>query len=168
MVEILDTDLPGSRTIPWDSSGKTYPLASGIAGVFYVNSKTSAADITDGLSNTALVSEVRVVDGNDYRGVMHLLAGCHYHHNSTPNSSNPDWLRTDNCVSVPDALCQGTYNGWVPNVIVTARSAHAGGVNLLLGDASVRFVSDSINLNVWQALATPKALPGEVVSIGDF
>jgi hypothetical protein len=36
----------------------------------------------------------------------------------------------------------------------TARSAHAGGVNLLVADGSQQFISDAIDLQVWQALAT--------------
>lgn len=35
-----------------------------------------------------------------------------------------------------------------------ARSYHAGGVNALMADGSVRFVGDSINLDVWRAAAT--------------
>ena len=36
----------------------------------------------------------------------------------------------------------------------TARSHHPGGVNGLLADGSVRFVSDSISLTTWRAAAT--------------
>jgi len=35
-----------------------------------------------------------------------------------------------------------------------ARSNHSGGVNVALGDGSVRFVSSSVNLTTWQALCT--------------
>jgi prepilin-type processing-associated H-X9-DG protein len=35
-----------------------------------------------------------------------------------------------------------------------AGSRHPGGVNLLLGDGSVRFVSDSIDLDTWRALGS--------------
>ena len=35
-----------------------------------------------------------------------------------------------------------------------ARSAHSGGVNAALGDGSVRFFRDDIQLATWQALAT--------------
>src|SRR5207245_3928783 len=35
-----------------------------------------------------------------------------------------------------------------------ARSMHPGGVNILLGDGSVRFVTNNINASIWQAVAT--------------
>jgi prepilin-type processing-associated H-X9-DG protein len=35
-----------------------------------------------------------------------------------------------------------------------ARSRHPGGVNVLLGDGSVRFVTNSVDLNTWRALST--------------
>jgi prepilin-type N-terminal cleavage/methylation domain-containing protein len=37
---------------------------------------------------------------------------------------------------------------------ITSRSFHAAGVNLVLGDGSVRFASDSIDGSVWRALGT--------------
>jgi prepilin-type processing-associated H-X9-DG protein len=46
-----------------------------------------------------------------------------------------------------------------------ARSRHTGGVNLLLGDGSVHFVSQAVSLPVWRALATRSG--GEVIG-GDF
>lgn len=36
----------------------------------------------------------------------------------------------------------------------SARSAHAGGVQALMGDGSVRFVQDQIKLTIWRAMAT--------------
>jgi prepilin-type N-terminal cleavage/methylation domain-containing protein/prepilin-type processing-associated H-X9-DG protein len=45
-----------------------------------------------------------------------------------------------------------------------ARSNHSGGVNVLLGDGSVRFVRNSVDLATWRALATRAG--GEVV--GDY
>ena len=38
--------------------------------------------------------------------------------------------------------------------IIAARSNHPGGVNLTMADGSVRFVSDSIRLETWRALGT--------------
>jgi prepilin-type N-terminal cleavage/methylation domain-containing protein/prepilin-type processing-associated H-X9-DG protein len=42
--------------------------------------------------------------------------------------------------------------GWMDsNGVFPARSRHPGGVNVAMGDASVRFVSDTIDLNTWHA-----------------
>jgi len=38
--------------------------------------------------------------------------------------------------------------------VVGARSYHPQGVHALLGDGAVRFVSQSIDLHLWRALAT--------------
>jgi len=43
-----------------------------------------------------------------------------------------------------------------------ARSGHPGGVNVTLGDGSVRFVSDTIKLETWRALGSCSG--GEVSS----
>jgi prepilin-type N-terminal cleavage/methylation domain-containing protein len=136
-------------------------------GVFMLNSKYRLTDITDGTSNTAFVSELITVpgdssQGNDWRGVMHYPEGPLYQHNQTPNSPVPDEVRQGMCVSVPYAPCIGTSTSWNPKRITfTARSHHPGGVNLLLGDSSVRFVSNDINLSTWRALSSPKG--GEVL-----
>jgi prepilin-type processing-associated H-X9-DG protein len=43
-----------------------------------------------------------------------------------------------------------------------ARSNHSGGVNLLLADGSVRFVTNDIRPDTWKALSTRAG--GEVIS----
>jgi prepilin-type N-terminal cleavage/methylation domain-containing protein/prepilin-type processing-associated H-X9-DG protein len=134
-------------------------------GVFMINSKTRIADIPDGTSQTALVSELIKSPGEDWRGVMHYPEGPLYQHNNTPNSPLPDEFRSQFCLSIAEAPCIGTYTSYdTRKVILSARSRHSGGVNLLLADGSVRFVTNSVNLNTWQALSTPRG--GEVV--GDF
>lgn len=61
----------------------------------------------------------------------------------TPNPKTPDiWAMND-----------GYY---------AARSRHSGGVNVLLGDGSVRFVSETIDAATWRGFATRDG--GEVVS----
>jgi prepilin-type processing-associated H-X9-DG protein len=45
-------------------------------------------------------------------------------------------------------------------------SNHSGGVNLLLGDGSVRFIKNSVALSVWRALGTRNG--NEVISASDF
>ncbi len=50
---------------------------------------------------------------------------------------------------IPDAVEGGPWFG-----IATARSFHAGGVNTLMADGSVRFVRESIARKVWRGLGT--------------
>ena len=47
-----------------------------------------------------------------------------------------------------------------------ARSYHPGGVNVMLGDGSVRFIKNTINGMNWRALGTPQG--GEVLSADGF
>jgi prepilin-type N-terminal cleavage/methylation domain-containing protein/prepilin-type processing-associated H-X9-DG protein len=49
---------------------------------------------------------------------------------------------------------------------LAASSYHAGGVNALLGDGSVRFVKTSVNPSIWRALGTIAG--GEIISADDF
>lgn len=135
-------------------------------GAFFINSATSAATVKDGLSNTAFVAEIITVPGEDMRGMLHFPEGSLYHHNYTPNSATPDLIRMGMCISDERWPCHGQFADAVHrDMIVTARSLHPGGVNLLLGDGSVHFASDSIRLDVWQALGTVAG--GEPIS-ADF
>jgi prepilin-type N-terminal cleavage/methylation domain-containing protein/prepilin-type processing-associated H-X9-DG protein len=49
---------------------------------------------------------------------------------------------------------------------ITARSYHAGGVNALIADGSVRFMKSSVNGTAWRALGTVSG--GEVISADSF
>ena len=69
-----------------------------------------------------------------------------YTHTLPPNSSSRPCATT-------------TFISWH----LPARSHHTGGVNVCLCDGSVRFISDSITLATWQALATRAG--GEVVDL---
>lgn len=62
-----------------------------------------------------------------------------YNHVDTPNS------RIADCSSAGIVISPGK---------VSARSMHPGGVNVAMADGAVRFVSDSIDLNVWRAYGT--------------
>jgi prepilin-type N-terminal cleavage/methylation domain-containing protein len=72
-----------------------------------------------------------------------------YNHVQTPNFSRPDC----GSGSIPDDEHEVA--------IMTARSQHTGIVQVLLGDGSVRGVSDNIDLGVWQAVGTRAG--GEVI-----
>jgi prepilin-type processing-associated H-X9-DG protein len=135
-------------------------------GVFMLNSKTMIADLHDGTSYTALASETIRSKGDDFRGVMHYPEGPIYQHNRTPNTTTPDDWRGALCVSIPKAPCINAYSAYNNRqVILSARSFHNGGVNVALCDGSIRFVQDSVNLNIWQALGTINQ--GETIS-GNF
>jgi prepilin-type N-terminal cleavage/methylation domain-containing protein/prepilin-type processing-associated H-X9-DG protein len=68
-----------------------------------------------------------------------------YNHYYAPNPKVPD------CVSNDYTPGPGIYTAVG---FRAARSRHSGGVNVLLGDGSVRFVRDSIALAAWRALGT--------------
>jgi prepilin-type N-terminal cleavage/methylation domain-containing protein/prepilin-type processing-associated H-X9-DG protein len=128
------------------------------------------ASITDGTSNTLMLSEYLMSqshDDNDWRGDIHNDDGVFRFHTITgPNSSSSDILSSSyeaNPACGPPAAdplmpCapQGgaEYNA--------ARSRHPGGVNAALCDGSVRFISNGIPQVIWGALGTMNG--GDTVS----
>jgi prepilin-type N-terminal cleavage/methylation domain-containing protein/prepilin-type processing-associated H-X9-DG protein len=111
--------------------------------------------ITDGMSNTLLLSEVIQGEGVDLRGLTWWGDAAGFSSYLAPNSSQPD-------VSVYASYCNKTDNDLLPCVqqsvanpsMYAARSRHPGGVNAAMCDGSVRTVSNDIDLNVWRALST--------------
>jgi hypothetical protein len=141
------------------------------------------AGITDGLSNTAfcserLISDPAVIPPERTRGLLSFDAL------TTPDSSLACWQANADpagSVGVPWSqepagtswmsgrrLHASYYHLIPPNApwrdcrrddlvalaVTTARSNHPGGVNLLCGDGSGRFVTNGIGLRVWRALGT--------------
>jgi prepilin-type processing-associated H-X9-DG protein len=74
----------------------------------------------------------------------------------TPGSFNGTFVPDTDLISIREE------NGGPTFAAVTARSYHPGGVNVLLGDGSVRFVKSSIAGMTWRALGT--VVGGEVIS----
>jgi len=69
--------------------------------------------------------------------------------------------------SVEDKLayCGATWSAGALNNS-EADSYHTGGINCLMGDGSVKFIKDSINLRIWWALGTKAN--GEIIDAASF
>ncbi len=47
-------------------------------------------------------------------------------------------------------------------ISTTANSEHPGGVNVLLGDGSVRFIKNTVNVTTWRSMGSRNL--GEIIS----
>jgi len=161
-------------------------------GMFTAGTTFKITDVSDGTSNTAMMSESLLGDGPENAG------------GPIPGDPQLVYAYTGFGTPISDAACAGasqwnisnrrgfmwasgemrcgSYNHYytpnppqydcVTNDATTftsmafraARSRHTGGVNLLLGDGSVHFVANGVTLSVWRGLATRSG--GEVP--GDF
>jgi len=140
----------------------TSAAASLANGVFYVKSKHNVGAIPDGTSNTVFASEILVVPDNtttnDLRG---RYSNSWYGNNNfvttqPPNTTVADQVGYQGISTVRSPSAAATATG------LFARSNHTGGVNALIGDGSVRFVSNTINPVTWAAMGTREG--GEVLS----
>jgi prepilin-type N-terminal cleavage/methylation domain-containing protein len=158
---------PGYSCTPHPYSAPSDPNANPEAknsslfrfGTFMVNKGRKMREFADGTSKTAAISELRNFEGTDTRGVLHFGAGVLYMHDFPPNylptaSNLREWTRW--CVNIDFVSCNGSPQDWRGEWRHYARSNHSGGVNLMMVDTSARFVSDSINIDLWKAVATPK------------
>lgn len=147
------------------------------------NSGISLAEVTDGPSKTIMASEVlNFPDPSDPRGVWVWpgLGGSGYTAGllaaSTMNSDPTDLSGATPNSTIPDRIFYCTTMASAPNIPeqctqfnqaptstsdgtwASARSAHPGGVNVVLLDGSVQFMSDEIASAVWAALHTRAGL----------
>jgi prepilin-type processing-associated H-X9-DG protein len=127
-------------------------------GAFGVNWGAKIVQIIDGTSNTMIMGEYLRGRGatNDQRG-LHWGDQPGYGHiyaSGNPNTSTPDTIYVGWCDNQPaqNLPCISGDSG--PNNVAYSRSRHAGGVNVLFGDGTVRFVSQSISNTTWRAMAT--------------
>jgi hypothetical protein len=119
--------------------------------------KTKLADIADGTSNTLLMSEVLRAwspADNDWRGDIQNDDGVfRFHTTLTPNTSAPDVIESGWFQPTGDPLMPAVA-GAASAQVAAARSRHTGGVNAMMCDTSIRFVSNDIELGAWQAMGT--------------
>jgi len=143
-------------------------------GVLAVNSQNRFSDITDGSSNTIVVSEqadfMQTTNGSkqawNAAGPHGWTIGWGNSNSSFANGGVISDARAFNTTTIrwpinqktgwPDApgncgtvgVCDNTGQN------IPLNSTHTGGVNVLFGDGSVRFITDSITLSTLALLAT--------------
>ena len=165
-----DTDIRHHTMVVW---------GSGFAGFNY---STSLRDITNGTAHMVAVDELRAgVHPADPRGSWALGfpgASMTFRHGVIskredahgPNNPDPDSDDIVGChaITVDKGVSYLVSVGMpchanIPemNVQATSRSMHPGGVNVLLVDGAVRFVSDSINPEIWYSLHSVTSTPAE-------
>jgi prepilin-type N-terminal cleavage/methylation domain-containing protein/prepilin-type processing-associated H-X9-DG protein len=122
---------------------------------FKTISEIALAHIRDGTSNTLMIGEVVQGQGSDLRGFIWWGDAAGFTAYMTPNSTLPGVVYTPGYCNnnKPNPPCNGAPTTAVPSMY-GARSWHGGGVNVCLADGSVRFVTDTISLPTWRALAT--------------
>ncbi len=128
-------------------------------------------DIVDGTSNTLAFSECVQGSGGDLSGFAWWGGGAHFETLLAPNTTQPDVVE-QSCANPPTdklnppCVVRDAASG---NVVTTgaethaARSRHVGGVQTVMCDGSVHFVSSSIDLQTWRGLGS--AYGGEVVQL---
>jgi prepilin-type N-terminal cleavage/methylation domain-containing protein len=194
--EIANTPLPflqcpsdggGPRLAGMETGATNYSACAGSGqldygtilradGMFYLNSWTRHADVTDGLSHTVAMSERTL--GPGLGASVQGQAALSRWMLEVPMGQEPSVANCQALIGAPNPYRGGRwllgnygntlYNHFNPpnsdavdcmNVqqqkgAMAARSYHTGGVHTLFGDSSVHFTSDHIDLGVWQALAT--------------
>ncbi|AMV36273.1 DUF1559 domain-containing protein [Planctomyces sp. SH-PL62] len=153
-------------------------------GVFFSVSRTTLAEIRDGSSNTSAMSERLKGDFSNAISTPATDLFLPRTFPATPDAAVADCLATDvRTLGTQGVSTQGSPwlagstscvvgHGDTPNgrscmfppgrILNVASSTHAGGVNVLLCDGSVRFIKNAISRDVWRALGTRAG--GEIIS----
>ncbi len=141
-------------------------------GIFWINSKCSFRDITDGTSNTLFFAETihrPGTTGASWGEPGALWQGgqwgeFHFSAIEPPNANIPDRVYACKSETYAKAPCQTLGQDPTPGYRNLARSHHTGGVQVGMADGSARFVSENIDVGTWRALGSRAG--GEVV--GEF
>lgn len=167
------------------------------SGVFLVNRTTRLAELTDGLSNTLGMAEVKAFtpylrDGGNpavatpipaapsdisaFGGEFKADSGhtewvdARTHQTGFTTTFSPNTIvpHIDNGRNYDidfNSMREGRSTSLPTYAVVTSRSYHTGGVNVLLMDGSVRLISNSTDLPTWRALGSRAG--GEAAVLND-
>jgi prepilin-type N-terminal cleavage/methylation domain-containing protein/prepilin-type processing-associated H-X9-DG protein len=130
-----------------NSGTATYPFDIFSAGDGPFNAVVNK-DFATQAELVAIGSAARSLAGGGFRGNnggnwAWYAAG----HSTLSTAAPPNWEYP----SAGGNCCPGGAWDWT-NAIVPPRSMHTGGVNAVMGDGSVRFINNSIDLTTWQRL----------------
>ena len=178
VVNYGNTAIDNVNIVSGPSNGGRKPTAS-LNGVTYggapfapvdidkgINGGVSFSKITDGLSETLMLSETiqarETAAQIDVRGCVFWGDAALFVAYSAPNTSDPDlyWASSACNLTVGNPPCGG-YSSSNPGRQY-ARSRHSGGVQAAMCDGSVRFFENGILVDTWRALSTSQG--GEQVS----
>jgi prepilin-type N-terminal cleavage/methylation domain-containing protein len=136
-----------------------------LQGAFFTDLSTAQRDLRDGTSNTVVAGESLQIKYDPSFG-PYWGSGTHSAvHGRILPSVAPGAI--DFLPNAPAALTISPN----PNPLKLPyawvfSSKHPGGVHMLFGDGTVRFIKNQININVWAAISTIKN--GEVTSADQF
>jgi len=110
-------------------------------------------DVKDGLSNTLMVAEAEyLLDATLGCDICDRFAFFNFNADSGEGSDFSEQLGST--YFAPSPRSRGIVNNSEREI--SFDSYHPGGLNAALGDASVRFISNSIDLQIWRAIGSRK------------
>lgn len=146
---------------PWGHQIEDYRSIAD--GPLYRNSRVRTADVTDGLSNTVFLGEhVPLLSDKTWVGVVPVAVVCTNSPSLFPLTTCDSAATLVNVHSGPSSGEIDPITGFAPihppnsplSHVCQMYSQHTGGAMVLLGDGSVRFVSQFIHQPTWAALSS--------------
>ena len=156
---------------PFTDMGSPLIDISGYALGMVNTTPAKIASITDGLSNTLMASEIKIVNvtNGDLRGYFFWGPSASFNTTIPPNSIYPDVMGNGGCPSPTTVPCNGGVqfsNSSNTEVYLSARGYHPGGVNAVMCDGSVKFFKNTVNPVTWMAVGSSRG--NEVVSADQY
>jgi prepilin-type N-terminal cleavage/methylation domain-containing protein len=147
---------------PWRLSPPAADWSEIANGVIFRNSSIRISDITDGASNTVMLGEHADIADKVWAGVVAGAKACPKPPRST-SDGGCDAAATFVLFSSGTVAGGGirTPNAW-PGEVDQLSSRHPGGCHILLCDGTVKFLSGTIDPEVWAAACSRAASDGKL------